>query len=562
MKNLQGLIAAFIFFHFFPLHLSAQWNADKAVNNPVAVFQGRQEYSFSCGDGAGGAIVAWYDNRGVNGNALYNVYMQRINANGQTQWAAGGISLAVLTSGIGDADIVEDGSGGAVVTFISGSGSSLLILAQRVDANGNILWNSGNPVTVCSAQEAQYHPRIANTGDGFVIVWQDERAGTMADDLYAQKYNSAGVAQWAVNGVVVNAALNNQEGPEIVSIGNGEVIITWDDYRNGTNYDVYAQKLNSAGVRQWTGLDALLSGRIISTAAANQRFPKICTDGVDGAIISWQDFRNGAVNSTDIYAQRIGAAGVVKWATNGVLLSGAPDIQEISDIAFTGNGAVVAWLHYPTTGSYDSYDLWAQKVDTTGNISWAANGVTVCAAADLQNLIKTAADGNGGAFFTWIDRRNGNISNQHIYAQRINSNGLAAWTANGVAVSNSATGSRYNPSLVTSGCSAIFIWEDTRNSCCSVTDVDIYATAFDCDGNIIGSSTGITWTGAISTNWMTPGNWSSNAAPTINDNVTIPSGTLFSPVINNGVLAVCKTIHISANANVTVLTGGDLKVMQ
>ena len=45
-------------------------------------------------------------------------------------------------------------------------------------------------------------------------------------------------------------------------------------------------------------------------------------------------------------------------------------------------------------------------------------------------------------------------------------------------------------------------------------------------------STDITWTGTAGDNkWHTPGNWSSNTVPTINDNVTIPSGTPVCKVI-------------------------------
>lgn len=556
MKQKPLTANAFFLLLFIPFQLIAQWNTGTSVNNPVVVNQGRQESSVSCSDGAGGAIVAWYDNR----NTLYDVFVQRINSNGQTMWAAGGISLNVVTSGFGDIDIVADGLGGAVIAFISGTGGTLQILAQRVNAAGEKQWNAGNPLTVCDATGAQYNPKVANTGNTFVITWQDERSGTA--DIYAQKLNSSGLALWTPNGVVVNAAVNDQIMPEITTIGFEEVIITWDDFRSGTNADVYAQRLNTDGVRQWRGTDNLLSGRLISGASANQRFPKICSDGSTGAIISWQDFRNGATNSTDIYAQRIDSSGVVKWAANGIILSATTSVQNIFDMVFTGNGAAVSWLNFPAGGDVDSYNIYVQKTDTNGVVQWSDTGLAVCNAPQLQNTPALAHDGNGGIFCTWIDKRSGFAAFTEIYAQRINSNGTAAWQQNGVLICNTATNSRNNPQPVADGCTAVIIWEDDRNSCCSIVDVDIYATKLDCDGNVPGSSTGISWTGTISTNWETPGNWSSNTVPAIHDDVTVSAGTPFSPVINAGVLAVCKTIRVNTGAAVTIATGGDLKVAE
>jgi hypothetical protein len=527
----------------------------------VVVNQGDQYYSVSCTDGAGGTLIAWYDNRGIANNPLHDVYVQRMGANGQVLWAAGGVSLGLTTSGFGDLDIEPDGSGGAVIACIGGSGSSLNIYAQRLDANGNKLWNSGNPVIVCNAIDAQYNPRIARVDIGFIIVWEDKRSGS-ATDIYAQQFNMSGVAQWAANGVVANAAASDQTSPQVVGLPNNECIITWDDIRNGSHYDIYAQRLNASGVRYWRGTDGLLSGRVISTASANQRYPKMCTDGFTGAIIAWQDFRNGGTNSTDIYAQRIDTSGTVKWTANGVSLSATVAVQNIQNIAFTGDGAAVCWVNYPISGDVASYDIHAQKVDSLGQVKWGANGLAVCDAPELQNIPAAAPDGNGGAFFTWIDRRAGLASPFAIYAQRILANGTPAWTSNGLVICNNSTTYRTNPHLVSHGCEVTVIWDDDRNSCCGLTDTDIFATKLDCSGNVSGSAASVVWLGTLSGDWTNPGNWSGNAVPTAADDVVIPSGTPNPPSVNNGVTATCKTLRLNTGATVNVATGGNLKVLQ
>jgi len=66
------------------------------------------------------------------------------------------------------------------------------------------------------------------------------------------------------------------------------------------------------------------------------------------------------------------------------------------------------------------------------------------------------------------------------------------------------------------------------------------------------------WTGAISTNWNTPGNWLSGIIPTPTINVTIPSGLNYYPLVNAGFSSV-QNITIQSNAYVTV-TGGRLQI--
>ncbi|MHA1385585.1 MAG: hypothetical protein ACTSR3_17665 [Candidatus Helarchaeota archaeon] len=55
-------------------------------------------------------------------------------------------------------------------------------------------------------------------------MWQDNRNGNT--DIYAQKVNSAGVIGWMPNGIVICNAVNSQAEPQICSEGlEGTVII-------------------------------------------------------------------------------------------------------------------------------------------------------------------------------------------------------------------------------------------------------------------------------------------------------------------------------------------------
>jgi hypothetical protein len=53
--------------------------------------------------------------------------------------------------------------------------------------------------------------------------------------------DASGVAQWPLNGIALCTAANWQYSPRMVSDGSGGAIVAWQDYRSGTNIDLYAQ---------------------------------------------------------------------------------------------------------------------------------------------------------------------------------------------------------------------------------------------------------------------------------------------------------------------------------
>ena len=125
---------------------------------------------------------------------------------------------------------------------------------------------------------------------------------------------SGAAASWP-GGSLANVPLCTATGDQsdAVSIpdGAGGAIVAWWDIRNGeTSADIYAQRISAAGVALWA-----TDGVPVCTAAGGQFYPVIVADGAGGAIVTWQDSRSGG---TDIYAQRISAAGAVQWVSSGI----------------------------------------------------------------------------------------------------------------------------------------------------------------------------------------------------------------------------------------------------
>jgi hypothetical protein len=225
-----------------------------------------------------------------------------------------------------------------------------------VASGGAVQWTT-NGVATCTMGTDQLKPDICSDGaDGVIIVWYDYRA-TTDFNIYAQRVGPSGAIVWVVDGIVMNNNVAyDQINPKIVSDGLGGAIMVWQDYVTGTTSDIYAQRVAAAGAVLWTA-----TGVIICTAAGDQINPRIVTDGSSGAFITWDDKRDTA--NSDIYAQRIAADAAINWPATGYVICGADSNQTSPAMASDGNlGAVVAWQDYRN----GNYDIYAQGFDVAG----------------------------------------------------------------------------------------------------------------------------------------------------------------------------------------------------
>ena len=375
------------------------------------------------------------DNDGADG-----IYSQKVNSYSGTLWIANGTAICRASGDHKNPQLVSDGAGGAIITWEESD-----IYAQRINSNGEIQWNS-NGKAICTEIGNQISPQLVSDGaNNTIITWQDSRDGD--DDIYAQKVNSSGEVQWIVNGKVICTANGSQKSPQIISDGAGGAIITWEDNRNGID-DIYAQKINSSGDIQWNA-----NGTAICTANGSQISPQIVSDGANNTIITWQDSRDG---TDDIYAQKVNSNGDTQWIANGTAICTVNGSQISPQIVSDGvNSTIITWQD-----SRDgTNDIYIQKVNSSGDIQWIANGTAICTANDDQLVPQIISDGANNTIITWQDSRD---LADDIYAQKVNSNGVVQWTTNGKTICT-ANGNQLVPQIISDGASgAIITWDDSR----------------------------------------------------------------------------------------------------
>jgi hypothetical protein len=194
----------------------------------------------------------------------------------------------------------------------------------------------------------------------------------------------------------------------------GGVIVAWDDRRGGGNTDIYAQRLDSNGNAQWTS-----NGEAICTASFDQLVPQIVSSTIGGAIVAWSDQRS---DPGDIYAQRVDNLGNTKWAPNGVVVCAAPGEQTFlprsSEIVKDGaGGAFVTWEDRRTGPT----DIYGQQVTfQNGAVKLTSSGAPLCTAVGQQVLpVITYTGPFGDAVVTWADERNEGANIHDVYASPV-----------------------------------------------------------------------------------------------------------------------------------------------
>jgi hypothetical protein len=387
----------------------------------------------------------------------YDIYARRINSTGVPQWAADGVALCTAANTQADVVIASDGAGGAIATWDDNRGASIDIYAQRVNGAGVPAWTV-NGVALCTAANTQTVPSISADGaSGAVVAWQDLRGGQ--NDIYAQRVNSGGAPLWTLDGVAVCTDAAAQYPTGIVWDNTTGAIVCWYDYRSGQG-DIYARRITPAGSAVWT-----YDGSPVCTATGGQTDPRIVSDGAGGAVIAWGDNRT---TYSDVYAQRIDAAGLVKWESDGMPVTRA-DFSQFTPAGLVGDGnggAVVTWYD---GRSGPSYDIYAQHVDGRFGY-WGRPDPVLFAVKDVP------ADQGGKVRLEWYasarDQLNQQVISHYTIWRAVDQAAFTSALAAGVPeVKLSDPVSKFtgrvirrekatsSPSLSSSGAAADYFWE-------------------------------------------------------------------------------------------------------
>jgi hypothetical protein len=317
----------------------------------------------------------------------------------------------------------------------------------------------GDPVT-SSASNSQLAPAVTWNGTDFLVVWQDFRSGTNYD-IYAARVSGAGSVLDPA-GIPVAAAANLQFAPAVAANGT-DFLVVWQDSRSGPVDDVYAARVSGAG----TVLEP--AGIPISTAANGQQAPSVAWNG-SAFLVVWQDSRSGP---SDIYGARVTSAGNVLDAA-GIAISTAANDQTAPAVAWNGADFLVVW----TDDRSGPSDIYGARVSGAGSVLDPA-GIAISTAANGQTAPAVASNATD-FLVVWQDSRSG--TSYDIYGARVSGAGSVLDPA-GIPIRTTA-GYQIAPAVAWNGTDFLVVWQDYRSDpCCG--SYDIYGARVSGAGSVL-----------------------------------------------------------------------------
>jgi hypothetical protein len=255
---------------------------------------------------------------------------------------------------------------------------------------------------------------------------------------------------WQVSVQVNDVSAGQQDRPEAAMSADGTAYLIWDDYRSGSNGDIYFSRRDSV-TGSWSANEKVSD----DTTGRTQWNAAIAVDGSGVAYAVWRDQRDGRKTpDTNIYFAKRGG-GV--WSANRRVNddTGAAAIQATPRIAVTTAGdAVAVWEDHRSS----QWNVYSSRLPA-GGVAWAANlRVTDNGSSRKFDPDVTIAP-DGTAYAVWDDDRTGNSD---VWFSKLLP-GASAWTANQRISDDPGLAAQYGPRIAIAANGDLYVvWLDDR----------------------------------------------------------------------------------------------------
>tara|TARA_Y100001935_G_scaffold122879_1_gene102116 strand:- start:6117 stop:9134 length:3018 start_codon:yes stop_codon:yes gene_type:complete len=446
----------------------------------------------------GEAIFVWSDTR----YGMRNIFAHKVNGNGDLLWGEDGAVVTDLPGRQEDPVAITDGDGGVFVAWVDyrfdEQGD---IFFQHLDNNGSIGLDAGG---VALAQVAGKQISINMCTDslgGVFVTWQDKRGG-VHDDIYGTHISADYTVIAPGSGVPIVDATGDQNSKTIEYAGNNEAFIAWADFREGSNADVYAQRLdismnylfqanglpvasteqqelkpratfvnattsfiawkegdeNSKVLYQFVDDNGLVfdNAKPISSNTSLQTAPRVKRSTAGEVFVNWKDLRNDPING-DQYFQKVDVNGDTQWG-DGVRMDFVDDIDFSARFSAGVQGDLnIVWER----GTFPNVDIYFQNIGAAGEYS-LDDAVAISAEPNYQFAPILVGNALDGLFCIFGDKGTGSID---LKVQKVGTSFNPVWEGSGITAMEGLDGDiKYTDAYRISDEDIYFIWEDNRSS--------------------------------------------------------------------------------------------------
>lgn len=329
-----------------------------------------------------------------------------------------------------------------------------------------------------SATYPQTHPRvIIFPSKSILAVWEETRNGDY--DIYAQKYDSNGVALGSNFQVNFETNPVDQYQPDVGVDQSGRLVVVWVD---DDSLEIFARRFDST-------LAPLGPSFKVNTGPGNTtKAPAIAVSASGAFVVVWEDISSVFYN---VYGQFYDASGTPVGSNFKINsdLGFFPHLRPRAEYNGSGN-LVVVWEDYRSGEA----DIYFQRYDSSGSAVDTNILVTTDVASENQFLPDIDRAFDGRFVITYMDTRDGDLD---IYLQRYSAAAVAGGSA--VKVNNDAgSNEHWDPAVGSDSLNRFVVaWADYRST------PAIYAQNYDSAGNTVGSNSQISSLGAAQERFST-----------------------------------------------------------
>ena len=343
-------------------------------------------------DRQGNALLAFQDDRASP--ATRRITATKIGPSGQPLW---GLSPGSTTESEHAPHIALMDNGQAVIAWSTETEVHL----QKLDVGGRLLWNdeASLPKELVLG-EAEHAYRLADlqaTSDGAVIVSFVRSQGFQSENhLYANKISADGKLLWGAGHVKVYGGGTLQHGsfPRFVPDARGGAVFAW--YTIAPRMQVRIQHIRGDGRAIFTP-----NGVPVSTDLRQARMHPALTyqTGTDEITVLWTELADPTQQlQRGLYAQKINARGARQWGEPGrpIVLREQGNIADVQSIA-VADGTLAFWVQHGATDAANS--IQGIKLATTGAVLCAPFPVSTRPTA--KSRLSSAASPSGQVLLAW-----------------------------------------------------------------------------------------------------------------------------------------------------------------
>jgi len=357
----------------FPVQ-KTQAGEDILVSESVAPARFNQDNAAVARLTDGRMVIVWDDDR--NGNKM--IFAQILNSSGNP---AGDNFIIAGTGQYTDRvepKVVSDGSGGFYVAWREVMTGRLM--GVHYNSSGGI---AAGPFQINDTDGGAYAGPFdiaAYSSGSLVAVWEDY---SDANNIKFRVISTTGSP--LTDPVTVNSVSSFDFWYPAVAINSATaaIAVAWEDFRNGTDPDIYMQYVNTDGSLAGNNFSPVSA----SATSANQYFPDIAFNTTDKFIIAWNDDRGG---NNRIYFQRHDRiSGLL--GSNTAVSTDSSEVESLEpSVTAMTTGFAISWEAYSTNVPLN---IVMQRFSNGGT----ANGSRIRVSDDPSNMNDNPAIGYDNA---------------------------------------------------------------------------------------------------------------------------------------------------------------------